>query len=126
MPGSGAAILTFLIADVRGYTSVNHARGAQPAARLAANFEEPANTAAGRCQPAVGTGGLSRRSRCSAPVPNGATARARSDYAPRRPRRRRTLDAVVVAASAPRPVARRCVDRTRGGRQDAARGRGRL
>src|SRR6266550_2482270 len=45
MPGSGAEILTFLIADVRGYTSFTQARGDEAAARLAMNFAEIANEA---------------------------------------------------------------------------------
>jgi class 3 adenylate cyclase len=39
-PRPGAGILTFLIADVRGYTAFTQSRGDEAAARLASTFAE--------------------------------------------------------------------------------------
>src|SRR5690348_14858380 len=39
-PRTGAGILTFLIADVRGYTAFTQSRGDEAAGRLAAKFAE--------------------------------------------------------------------------------------
>src|SRR5215213_5446418 len=38
--GPGAGVLTFLIADVRGYTTYTQSRGDEAAARLAATFAD--------------------------------------------------------------------------------------
>ena len=45
MVGPAAEILTFLIADVRGYTSFTQTRGDDAAARLVTTFAEIANEA---------------------------------------------------------------------------------
>jgi class 3 adenylate cyclase len=51
--GTGAGVLTFLIADVRGYTTYTQTRGDEAGARLAATFAEWARYVTGRAYATV-------------------------------------------------------------------------